>query len=229
MGNTKMVNQKTYLNKIHECIKRFLTGGISKETVELNWWKTELPKIPRPKERIFKRYCDYFEINENSFSNKIVVDIGCGPVGSLHFFNAKVKIGVDPLANEYGIFDNKTHEMIYLSSNAENIPLISNYADVVISVNALDHISDFDKGVEEASRILKPDGVIFLEINLDGKASICEPIVLNLHDSINELEKYFIIDTKKIIKKGSIFEFDGVATEYDYDLLIVKGRKKERK
>lgn len=223
-----MANKKIYFGRIQEYIHRIFSQRMNKENAEIDFWKTELPKIPRPKERVFKRYCDYFEINEQSFSNKIVVDIGCGPVGSLHFFNAKIKIGIDPLVKKYEIFDIKTHDMIYMDGKAENIPLISSYADVVISVNALDHGENFDKALEEINRILKPGGQILLELNLSEKATVCEPIVLNLPDSENKLERYFIIDRKRILKKGFVFEFDGIATTCDYDLLIIKGRKKGR-
>jgi len=216
----------SFANKI--CVKDETDIKKSKkEEAELNFWKTELPKIPRPKERIFKRYCDYFEINEDSFLGKIVVDSGCGPAGSLHFFNAKMKIGIDPLVKRYEIFNIKTQDMTYIEGKAENIPLISSYADVVISVNALDHGDSFDRALEEVNRILKPQGQILLELNLAEEPSICEPIKLNLGDSINKLEEYFVIEHKRILEKGFVFEFDGIATKHDYELLIIKGRKKE--
>jgi len=129
---------------------------------------------------IYRRYCKHLNIGKNSFNEKIVVDIGCGPRGTLHFFNAKLKVGIDPFANYYRrTFNVDKQDMVYLQAGAENIPLNNNFADFVISHNALDHVDNFNQSVKEIHRILKPEGIFIVQLNFNKKITVNEPILLN--------------------------------------------------
>ena len=96
---------------------------------------------------------------------KTVVSIGCGCTGDLAAFPAAVKIAIDPLLYVYqklGMLmdDAVGNRTIYLSMGAENLPLLDEFADLVICRNALDHMPNPAVAMKEIWRILNKDGVI---------------------------------------------------------------------
>ncbi len=117
--------------------------------------------------------------NQSFFDNLICLDIGCGPRGSLTWLtNARAAIGLDPLADQYMQFGIKSHKMIYLCAPAEKIPLPSRYADVVFSMNSLDHVDNVIDVCSEIRRVLKPGGYFIGSLNLDEPPTLSEPFML---------------------------------------------------
>lgn len=117
--------------------------------------------------------------------NKTVVEIGPGCCCALEVSNAKVKIAIEPLAERYRnnnllLDDNFT--VTYLNMGSEKIPLFSNYADVVIASNCLDHVENITDSINEIYRILKPGGELFLNIEIDHAPTVCEPFSLKYSD-----------------------------------------------
>lgn len=104
------------------------------------------------------------ETNDMFWENKVVVDFGCGPQGTLTWTKTPaVKIGVDVLANEYiKYFGNEIikHDMIYVTSSEDYIPIPDNYVDYLITINSLDHVYNLEKITNELLRILKKDGIL---------------------------------------------------------------------
>lgn len=113
------------------------------------------------------------------FDNRVCLDIGCGPVGSLTWLKrARQRIGLDPLAEKYRKFGIDTHDMLYLSASAEQIPLPSDYVDVVFSMNSLDHVDAPRMVCSEIRRVLKPGGFFIGSLNLDEPPTVTEPFTL---------------------------------------------------
>jgi len=139
-------------------------------------------------------------------------------MGSLHHFNAKMKFGIDILANEYdkesGILK---HDTIYLNCPSHKMPFLNGFADVVVSRNALDHVDDFETTVNEIYRVLKSGGEIILSINLRLVPASTEPQVLTM----GKIKKAFFNKFNyKIIKKL-------IATkERPFERIVVKGNKR---
>src|SRR2546430_15493406 len=105
---------------------------------------------------------------------KTVVTIGCGCTGDLAAFPAAVKIAVDPLLYVYqklGMLmdDAVGNRTIYLSMGAENLPLLDEFADLVICRNALDHMLDPSITTKELWRVLKKDGALFVNVDIGGR------------------------------------------------------------
>src|SRR5947209_625433 len=76
------------------------------------------------------------------FADKVVVDIGPGPLGFPDACPARISIGVEPLAERFAregllLPDSPA---IYLAVGAERIPLLSASVDVVVARNSLDHV-----------------------------------------------------------------------------------------
>src|SRR5689334_22962652 len=63
---------------------------------------------------------DQFGLGAEFFAGKAVLDVGCGPRGSLDWCNvAALRIGVDPLSARYFELGTGDHAMDYVASGAE--------------------------------------------------------------------------------------------------------------
>jgi ubiquinone/menaquinone biosynthesis C-methylase UbiE len=129
-----------------------------------------------------RRYLDALALPADAFAGKTVVDIGCGPMGSVLLFEDANIIGVDPLVNVYRAIgypiDAYSERLSYLACRAEQINLPNASVDAVISVNAIDHVDNFEECAKEIKRILKPGGKVRFEVHYH-EARVCEPHELN--------------------------------------------------
>jgi SAM-dependent methyltransferase len=118
-------------------------------------------------------------------ADKTIVSIGCGCTGDLAAFPAPIKIGIDPLLYAYQklgmlIEDEAGGRTMYLSLRAENLPLLDDFADLIICRNALDHMLKPELALEELRRILKDDGLFFASVDIGGAPTPDEPTVFSL-------------------------------------------------
>jgi SAM-dependent methyltransferase len=120
--------------------------------------------------------------NEGFFNDKVVVDIGPGPLGFPDACPGRVSIGIEPLAERFaaaGLL--LTHsKAIYLAVGAERIPLLSGCVDVVSARNSLDHVDDPERALSEAQRILRPGGTLILLFDVGHAPTATEPHTLSL-------------------------------------------------
>ena len=108
--------------------------------------------------------------------DKIIADLGCGPLGSLCWATeARARIGIDVLADAYRHFELQRHDMVYVWSREARIPLPSDYVDVLFTANAMDHADNFGALAREALRILAPGGLFIASLNLNHAPNIAEP------------------------------------------------------
>lgn len=137
------------------------------------------------------------------FDDKIVLDVGSGPACTLCWIpNARARIGLDPLADrfmELGIGD---HNMLYLNAPGERIPLPSAYVDVVISINAIDHVEDPVAVMKEIDRIARPGGHFIGSIGLRERPTFSEPHVLTTQLFERHLFRSWTQEFSKIRPKG---------------------------
>ncbi|NES18343.1 MAG: class I SAM-dependent methyltransferase [Symploca sp. SIO3E6] len=125
-----------------------------------------------------EQYLDLIKDYLGDTSDKILVDVGSGPRGILKLLKFKKGIAIDPLMEAYQEkgYSLKNINFIPIQGTSEQIPLVSEYADVVFSINMLDHAQDVIKSLNEMYRILKKDGILFL---------ICD-----LRESAEQTDKY---------------------------------------
>jgi SAM-dependent methyltransferase len=135
--------------------------------------------------------------DEHFFDGKVVVDIGSGPLGFPDACPAKVAIAVEPLADRYrsaGLLLNGENT-VYLATGAEEIPLLTDSVDVVLTRNSLDHVTNPTAVVNEILRILRPQGTLILSVDVGHPATATEPhsftreeirALLNPLDIVNE-------------------------------------------
>jgi SAM-dependent methyltransferase len=142
----------------------------------------------------------YAERDINWLTNKTVVSIGCGCTGDLATFPAAVKIAIDPLLYVYQklgllLADEAGARTVYLSQGAESLPLLDDFADLIVCRNALDHMPKPELALEEFRRILKNEGVLFLSVDIGGAPTPDEPTVFSVESLRVLLEEHFDVLT----------------------------------
>lgn len=129
-------------------------------------------------------YLRDLKLSAEHFKSKIIADIGSGPLPPLLIFKeCKKRYCIDHLIDDYRkagyphhLFEN---DVTFLNSKSEHITLPDNSVDAVLSVNALDHVDNFEATAAEIMRILRPGGELHLLINCHQEKTSTEPLSLN--------------------------------------------------
>lgn len=163
-----------------------------KKNSELDFWKGMLEKDGGVFVNSF--YTDYyithFDFKYEDYKDKKILDIGCGPSGSLEWADmAKVRIGLDPLIHDYYKLNGGTleHKMKYVCAYSEDMPFADETFDFVFSLNSLDHVDDLDDTISEIKRVLKIGGYFSCLVDANHDPTPCEPITIDF----NLKEKFF--------------------------------------
>jgi|TARA_B100001964_G_C14064319_1_gene522860 SAM-dependent methyltransferase len=186
---------------------RLLQGPSIKYENELLYWQrhylTDGGRFHNSQYR--KKMLGMAEENDSQFlENKVVADFGCGPRGSLSWVkSAKELIGIDVLADDYALlFDLSQHNMRYVRSDEMHIPLPLGYVDVLFSLNAIDHVDNFEVMCKELFRILKPGGSFIGSFNIDMRSTINEPQTLTEKRIKNHLLDHLEVQSYRVASPG---------------------------
>jgi len=149
-----------------------------KEKCELGYWrgrKRQEKTLGHGHYAYF--YTTHFGLEEEYYRGKRVLDIGCGPRGSLEWASmAEERVGLDPLADSYRELGTSAHAMDYVCAPAEAIPVPDGHFDVVASFDSLDHVEDLDATLAEIQRVTKSGGWFLLITEVNHPPRPCEPI-----------------------------------------------------
>jgi SAM-dependent methyltransferase len=128
-------------------------------------------------------YLEELQLSADEFAGERVLEVGCGPLAPCQQFDACERHGLDPLIDQYvqAGWPIYAYDMKFVSSPAEKMPYPAGWFDAVISVNALDHVDDFQRTALEIQRVLRPGGKLFFEIEYH-KPSTTEPLSLTDED-----------------------------------------------
>ena len=135
-----------------------------------------------------------------SEKNKSVLDIGCG-IGNyleeLHKKGHKIT-GIDIAENMLKTSKERIKKYIQIPplcrTDIENLPFPNNHFDVVFCVGVLEYLESDVKALEQISRVLKPNGILFLTL----------PNILSIK---NFLDPYYLLNKgwkflyKRVVKK----------------------------
>lgn len=140
---------------------------------------------------------------QDFFRDKIVMEIGPGPVGFLEACEARIAIGVEPLANAFrreGLLLAGS-EVVYLTAAAETIPLVDDFVDIAVARNSLDHVAEPGKVVNEVRRVLKPGGSFLVNVDVEHEKRPLEPHNFSIGE-VDQLLSGFRTDRRILYDKS---------------------------
>ncbi len=183
-----------------------LAPSAVKQSAELRYWEQQW----EAEGHAFRRdhYKDRMlgmagEPDAGFLAGKIVADFGCGPRGSLWWADtARIRIGIDVLADAYARFGIAQHDTCYVCSSEQHIPLPTGYVDVLYTMNALDHVRNLPRICRELLRILVPGGLLIGSFNLDEPPTVEEPQRLTEHVLQKTLLQSLEVESYRVAAPG---------------------------
>jgi SAM-dependent methyltransferase len=218
-------------------IIRFIFGRVDlKGFFELLYWRYRLLLERHLKKDHYEYfYTGYFDLDRAYYRSKNVLDIGCGPRGSLEWANGtSCRVGLDPLALKYQALGASRHKMEYICAGSENIPFKEGSFDVVCSFNSLDHVDNLDKAVADIIRVLAPGGIFLLITEIHTTPTVCEPSAFGWDITGKFKSALTILEERHYEKSKGIYQSIKAAAPYDqsdktkrFGILTVKMIKPE--
>lgn len=208
--------QKVYARVLPRISPRF--AAKAKRLDELTFWRIVRSKAQTLDHHGLTRYyTEHFGLELSFYSGKRILDIGCGPRGSLEWADmAEQRVGLDPLADDYRELGVGQHAMDYVTAPAEDIPFPEAHFDVVTAFNSFDHVDDLEKVVAEIARVTKPGGLFLLITEVDHAPTITEPQSFSW-DILDRLRPHWAVRRNQRFehRSGGIYESMGAAQPYD--------------
>jgi SAM-dependent methyltransferase len=132
------------LGRLYKTVEVRLFPLHAKEREEIEYWKSRLAIEGKlSNERYLQSYTSTFDIEPCFYAGKRILDIGCGPRGSLEWADmAAERVGLDTLVPEYLKMGADRHKMTYVAAPSDAIPFPAEHFDVVCAFNSLDHVED---------------------------------------------------------------------------------------
>ena len=128
------------------------------------------------------KYLEDLDLKPDAFLGMKLLDIGSGPFPSAEAYKDCEVFCLDPLLPLYLTTGYPIHiyepRIKFVFGFSEKMPFESNYFDAIISVNALDHVDDFEATVKEIQRVSKPNVKMRFHLHYHRKTKT-EPIELN--------------------------------------------------
>jgi 2-polyprenyl-3-methyl-5-hydroxy-6-metoxy-1,4-benzoquinol methylase len=185
-----------------------------KERVELAFWQSK-----RAAEKTLTNahyeffYTSAFGMTRDNYRGKRVLDIGCGPRGSLEWADmAAQRVGLDPLVKKYKDLGIDQHAMEYVCSPSEKIPFSDGHFDTVTSLNSLDHVNDLDTSLSEIARVLRHNGVFLLLVEVNHKPTTTEPVTIHPGEFGRSLARWFDVEQWQFFLMSGVHSYDVVRT-----------------
>ncbi len=121
-------------------------------------------------------FTEFFGLALDAYRGRRILDIGCGPMGSLEWADAAAeRVGLDPLADQYRRLGAGTHAMDYVAAPSEAIPFGQGHFDFVTTFNSLDHVADVPATIAEMQRVAGPGATVLVITEIDHVPTFTEP------------------------------------------------------
>lgn len=170
-----------------------------KERDEIGYWKKRFKDEVTLKNAHYQFFfTDEFGLTLEDYEGKHVLDVGCGPRGSLEWCTlAASTTGADPLVGEYLKLGAQDHRMTYVEADAENLPFDDGQFDIISCFNALDHVESIEGSLTEMHRCLAPGGTMLLIVEVNHPPTLAEPHFISPEWLTEWLSRTFDIVTEK--------------------------------
>jgi len=114
-----------------------------------------------------RRVRDLLETFQPIAKDARVIEVGSGAHGLIFCFDGERRVGVDPLAVDYGgLFPGWQRRAQTVAAVGESLPFRDQSFDVVICDNVVDHAESPSRIVTELVRILAPEGLLYFTVNI---------------------------------------------------------------
>lgn len=133
-------------------------------------------------ERLTRELWERYGFASTGYEGKRVIDIGAGSrLRTLYFTGAEI-VAIEPLADEFRAevpwHDLDKAEAVYSTPAEAEIPELVGTADLVVSINALDHGFNFEDAIKNIAKYLNPGGSAFLSFDQHHTPDKMHPLVL---------------------------------------------------
>ena len=184
---------------VKELVRPFVPVMVKRHH-EMKYWETKKKTEGELGNDHYEQfYTSHFGFESSFYKDKVIMDIGCGPRGSLEWAEmASRRIGLDPLADKYLELGADKHQMEYISSPSENIPLPDSACDAVFSFNSFDHVDNLHDTADELKRVTRPGGFFLLLVEVNHPPTVCEPHGLTPRMILDLLEPEFKPEEVKV-------------------------------
>jgi 2-polyprenyl-3-methyl-5-hydroxy-6-metoxy-1,4-benzoquinol methylase len=112
---------------------------------------------------IYAEHLTRYLCAQDLVDGKVVLDIACGSGYGTQLLAKKAKkvygVDVDKDTVEYAKKNFGATNVVYKLGDGVAIPLDDNSVDVVVTLETIEHIENYDKFIDEVKRVLKPDGL----------------------------------------------------------------------
>jgi SAM-dependent methyltransferase len=190
----------------------------AKAATELAFWRKTLGRERVVENRHYEHlFTTLFGIKPEEYAGRRVLDVGCGPRGSLEWAGmAWERVGLDPLADAYRAFGILGHATTYVKARSEAIPFTAGAFDIVASFNSLDHVDDLDRTLGELGRVLSLGGRLLLITEVNHQPTLTEPITFSW-DILGRFPSDLSVVTERRFEKpvGPIYESIRMGVRFD--------------
>jgi ubiquinone/menaquinone biosynthesis C-methylase UbiE len=171
-----------------------------KTEAELAFWENRLEQQGRLANDHYEYfYTSHFGLEKEFYRGKKILDIGCGPRGSLEWAaETELRIGIDPLAEAYRRLGTALHAMRYIACGAENLPFAEYSFDIVCAYNSLDHVDNLDQVISEIKRVTAPQGFFLLLTDIHRRPTVLEPAAFSWGVAARFEPEFEVLEQRKI-------------------------------
>ena len=144
------------------------------QKLELFWWKNYLSQKQPADYLAWKK--TYWQTLFQQIGKDVpitertqILELGCGPAGCFVFLDKNNITAVDPLIEEYErqlehFRKSDYPKTRFVQSTMEEL-LLKETADIVLCMNAINHVNDISKAVNVIAQALKPDGIVLMSVD----------------------------------------------------------------
>lgn len=125
----------------------------------------------------------HFGFGPDDYADRTVLDLGAGSKLRTRYFRNARLIAVEPLADQFRAeidwCDLDEADAVYSTPAEALVPECVGQADLVMSINVLDHCYDFAQIIANITQYAKPEGLLFLSFDKHLEADEMHPLELD--------------------------------------------------